>query len=180
MLGCLVLAMTAGAALLSWIEPQSPSAGALPDPGILRDQASRAVGWAGDVDPGNWETIEIVSMAGADGPARLAATGGGRFHFIVSTSGGVQRGVAWDRQSRWAESPGAVLVGIEIDGENESLPLAEWLGLRALLTALADQVDFDGRMLEIGIRATAERNRPEWSRTLHAWLTYEGFLPPDR
>lgn len=175
MLGCLAVAMTAGAVLLSWMEPPGAPA-AIPDPEFTNEQAFDAVRLEPGVGMAAWNRIEIESFGTPTGAAHLAARPGNRFHFTVSETGVVHTGPAWRTQQYDRDDAGAIVIGIEACMAEETMPIGSWIGLRTLLIALTDQATREGLSLGVRIRAPASGLSQACAGTLRARLLYDGFL----
>ncbi|MEE9295343.1 MAG: hypothetical protein V3W34_10340 [Phycisphaerae bacterium] len=175
----LVLAMSACAAFLSWMEPPDPTTAALTDVEFSRQQARTALAMTDGTRPLAWEGVNIVAMPESQlglGRAGLAATRGYQYHFIISRQGLVHAGRYWREQSNPEGVNMTIVVALGgLQGGN-SLTVAQWLGLRALLIELADSLANTGQQPWIRLGASASSISPGWLRTLRTWLESDGFL----
>ena len=181
-LGALVLAMTACAVLLAWIEPRTPVTSALTDRAYIMECASEAVDQALDRSLPPPRDIRIVNAGPfAEGAAPLAATrptSPGSPHFVVSKDGVVHAASRWRASGpdTAINAPLVIALSGGIDGEN--LPANQWHGLRALLLTLRTRLE-----AEIGESAVLTGpilNLPtsRAAQTLRELLGLEGFTVP--
>ena len=176
----LALTMSVCAALLSWMEPQDPTTATLTDAGFSRDQARRAIAMENNSGLFALDGVEIVvtpDLNSSRAPTVLAAAPRNPFHFVVSKHGLVLAGSSWHELSRKtsAEFTAVVLLG-DTKGDG-SLPVAQWLGLRALLIELADVFDATGKQPWIRIRPSDSSSSSRLTEELRTWLAGDGLLP---
>ncbi len=178
-LASLIFAMTACAALLTWMAPADPASVALNDPEFPRVQAHEAVALDREVKAMDWDEIELVlPFSAPQGDATsLVATRSRGFHFLVSPGGAVRSASAWKRQIRGDRSTAAILVAVSPAAGAEGMPVSQWIGLRALLGELLDRSAL-ATDLRVRIGPSILDGSSRWARSLRTCLIHDGFLPP--
>jgi hypothetical protein len=138
----LVVAMTATAALLIWVEPSRTTAQSLV-PILAAEQAERVVTQDVDVSHGRWCQIDVavcndLTVARTNTLAAIAPVAD-RFHFIVGANGWVRATAAWQRQAAIGQPPDVVRIGVACDAREHNLTTSQRTALEALLVELYDR-----------------------------------------
>jgi len=129
-LGCLVASMTAGTALLSWMEPRDIPREIRPGPLLIAHPAARAVESWTSTSTTRWRGVVVHFLGqrlppGAVGDSRL-------LHFVVEPDGRVWRGKANGKAA-----DGVIRVGIAGAATHpDRMSAAQGRGLRRLLHRL--------------------------------------------
>ena len=152
-LACLAGAMTTTAVVLGWLEPQRT--GATLDPEAITRLATSVVSQHVAIDPDQWQEVAIV--ASPEPMALLAATmRSTESHFRIDTSGAPTRAICWVNQLGTADAPHTIRIEVPQRRHGEPMTLAQWIGLRALVSAIQRSVSLDGHTLPV-------RLQREWS-----------------
>jgi hypothetical protein len=153
-LGCLAIAMLSTSALLGWIDPSQPArASALP-----RDMAmslARSAVLEGLVIHGQqWSNIEIAAgpAAQTSGQFLTARSERNDCHFLVDLDGRPSRTQRWIRQDGSPGHSSTVTIRVAHVADGEPMSRAQWYGVRALVTALRDARNAEGKPLPIHLR----------------------------
>lgn len=183
MLGCLVCSMIGGAALLSWLQPDSDeylvARSGLDEAGqerVFHGLARRLLAEANQ--SGNrWQDIEIVPVPsdGASLGGLLAATPNAvSYDFLVSQVGGYRTGAPQTR----SDNTGIVRVALAVSDVDGSIPTVQWLALRVLLLELGSQMGPGEGIPTVRLESPSgdqgDSNR-RW-RQLRTLLLKDGFL----
>ncbi len=132
---CLAGSMTAGAALLSWLEPrhgQVPMNGSAP---VFSERARTAIAKHRQPLCG-WNMVQLVTLTDGPSPATLTAVPPRNdLHFVVTSAGGVTAETAWDQQS-YTDKPGCIYIGVQ-ESCNDGRTMQEAC-LKSLLQELHD------------------------------------------
>jgi hypothetical protein len=141
----LAVSMTAGAMLLSLIEPQPADLAAnrnLYGWAVCQLAAQRAVGTGGANPPVGWSAVEVLALTEAafDRTSTLAATAPpDNLHFLVSPEGGVQALMPWRRQQAVGQAGRVIRIGVRGAARAATLPVVQCRALRALLLELVER-----------------------------------------
>ncbi len=181
-LACLVFAMTACGALLTWMAPPDPATVTLEDPAYPLRQAEQAVSLNDDVAVLDWREIELVVPPDAPTPGAtvLFAPGAPDCHFVVSQAGVIHAARAWKRQVSLRGSSAPVVVVLSPAADVGDMPIAQWIGLRALLCELLDRTTIArhaGPHIRVARTANSSSRR---AMALRQWLRHEGLPVQER
>ena len=172
--------MSVCAALLSWMEPEDPTTFTLTDADFSRDQARRAI----DMENGSGllaiDGVEIVvapDLKVNRTPAVLAATPRNHYHFVVSKHGLIMAGSRWRELSTKRSAQFTATVLLADTRGDDSLPVAQWIGLRALLIELAEVFNATGKQSWVRIRPSTPPSHSQLKGELQAWLVSDRLLP---
>ncbi len=172
----LALAMSIGAATLSVIVPPNPMAAAQNDPDFFPRQARTAARIDRLVEPVRWNLVEIAFGAERSrfGVGLVAQAAEGR-HFTVAPDGIVESGPLW-RAQHPADGRKKTII-VEVLRDSSSLSVAQWIGLRTLLTELYDiTLLADSReILRIGFRPPGLGGSAALNDLLRRRLIDDGF-----
>ena len=189
-LGGLAAAMTTWALFLSWMEPPDPTVAALTDPEFIRRQAAAAVDdWGLTIDDRRLEITSAThgqSSIGRDieiaaalphSPRSTPATGipMDENNFIISQDGLVHPGRARRRLEHPERQYRPIVVGLAGVAESDDLPLAQWVGLRALLVVLRDRMSSGRGGSSVRIKRSLIAESPHIAQVLRELLGFEGF-----
>lgn len=178
-LSALAVAMTACALLLAWIEPKAFVSSALTDPQQIDKRASDAVDRALVRAPRPPREVRIVTAPSlSDGPTPLTATthsAGSSPHFIVFESGDIHAASPWGQSGRGSPDNLSIIIALSGTNKAESLPPAQWFGLRALLLALRTRLEAATGESRLPITSISDRRSPAVAQSLRELLGLEGF-----
>jgi hypothetical protein len=173
----LAAAMTVCAAFLSWIEPPDPSQNVLTDPGFATEQVERALAQGAGVDSFEWARIAIVPsdpVVGKNAPA-LAAKASPTCDFVVLENGIVAPANRPSGQSRSTSRSSTVVVGLAGVRQQADLPMAQWIGLRALVSALLERRPSSATTVRVDVETDAHAWPAESADTVTRLLAREGL-----
>ncbi|MCP4248550.1 MAG: hypothetical protein GY778_15990 [bacterium] len=186
---CLVVCMTTGATLLTWLEPTPGdyangrvALGTQTDPALLRGLARRVVQTADARPHHRWQAIAVVGPARTTSPATgtLTATRPrDDLHFLISRQGRFQSLPAWQRQRSLGNDTGVILVGLAASDSEQRIPSAQWEALRALLEELRHHTDSLPKPLPVALAAGPDEDSSPASpavRHLRILMTDEGLI----
>lgn len=140
-LSCLMLAMSATAVLLGYMNPARDSASPEQIERILQ-AASNAVTHDVTLRPQRWQDIEVLAVPEKSrGGALLVATrDDGAWHFHIGADGIPVRGRSWGRQESASSAPRSILIHLTRPyATDDFLPL-QVIGVRALVSSIHDSL----------------------------------------
>ncbi len=177
-LGGLILAMTACAAVLSWIEPPGPSDLVLANPAYVGRQIEQAITTT-DRPRLDWAQVYIVPLTVALGDLSLLAAQSPSeqdpdHHFVVSEHGIVWSSSAWRNQEP-ATVAASIVVAIRPPQISKDLHLSQWIGLRALLRTLRDRLPLFHDLMPVELSPTMAGDDGSLGQVLHELLVLDGF-----
>ncbi len=142
-LGCLVASMTAGTALLSWIEPAGLPASDRPGPLLLAQPAARAIHTHFAIRSGRWKAILVQYRSGPrpESVPHEPLAGQEAFHFVVRPDGYIQASALWENQgvtrpTRPGQGDVLRVCVVGSSSDDAEMPQAQWNGLVALVQQL--------------------------------------------
>jgi hypothetical protein len=178
-LSALAVAMTVCALLLAWIEPKTFVPSILTDTQEIDERASDAVDQVLVRAAQPPRAVRIVTASSlSDRPTPLTATAHSPRsspHFIVFESGDVHVASRWDQTGRGGPDNLPIIIALSGTKEAETLPPAQWFGLRALLLALRTRLEAATGDSRLPITSVSDRRSPTVAQSLRELLDFEGF-----
>ncbi len=185
-LATLALALTGGASLLAWLEPDPVDVAAASartaNPLIWRHLAREAIQKIDSAAASPWRAVEVVAVTDG-GPARGATLSAtlppDDLHFLVAEDGRLQALPAWQHQQAADPSERVIRVGVVGRASEHHVASAQWNTLRALLAELAGQTRQSTGPLPVRLETDAQAGgaqAPPLQQHLHALLLKDGFL----
>ncbi len=148
---CLAMAMTGTSVFLGWICPSTyVSSSPLAFADILED-AERIVSRGVQVDESRWLNIELfVESPPTSAGAMLAALPDNHdWHFQVDLACALARSKDWERQDLVGNKSETIRIRVIPDGAGGVIPVDQWLGVRALVTAISRSVGLMDELLPV-------------------------------
>ncbi|MCB9850426.1 MAG: hypothetical protein H6817_06940 [Phycisphaerales bacterium] len=166
----LVVAMSGGAMLLSWLE-HSPTP--LPPPISLEKLQARADQVVSTHDRGlrAWGGVKLVDVSRATDRLALVATRPqDDVHFVLSTTGDMVVMEPW-RAQEFVSDDGCIRIGIESATTSGIASVSQLRGLQALLDALSKEVAQGGQPATLAIRLEDAPQRRAIAQAIERQLT---------
>lgn len=140
-LSCLMVAMSATAVLLGYMNPARDQATPEQVERILL-AASNAVADDVTLRPQRWQDIEVLAVPEKiSGGALLAATrDDGVWHFHIGADGIPVRGRSWGRQESASSAPRSILIHLTRPYASEDFLPLQVIGVRALVSSIYDNL----------------------------------------
>jgi len=177
-LGLLAGTMTLCASFLAWISPPDAEMTVLTRPESARDGAAAAVDALEGVALASWGSVNIASTSDTTaGFPALSATRGGSYHFRVSRYGHVHAESPWRRQTPIGPQH-RVVVGLSGVEPGQPLPLAQWVGLRALLATLENRLLPPDQRIAVMIGSPIAQESPQLAQDLRDLVGQDGYAVP--
>lgn len=140
-LSCLMVAMSATAVLLGYMNPARDQATPEQVERILL-AAANAVADDVTLRPQRWQDIEVLAVPEKNGGgALLAATrDDGAWHFHIGADGIPVRGRSWGRQESASSAPRSILIHLTKPYASEDFLPLQVIGVRALVSSIYDSL----------------------------------------
>ena len=150
-LGCLVAAMTFGAAGLMWVEPHTTHlypdvAGSGGGPYMLRAQAP--------IDPVHWRGVLVEHCAPDGGAASGGSSQRQRYHFTVDADGLREVSELWGAQQDLPGRQRLICIGVEAHPRSSDVSIQQWESLLSLLRGIQDRYRIDAPHIQIRCHAS--------------------------
>ena len=134
--------MTAASAWLGWMDPSVEIPEEILSADQLMARTKALVTDNVDINTDRWVDVGITSGPSvlSVGRSLTASAETDQPHFYVDEHGQVFRGNRWRNQKASGDEPGAIQIRVTSRGEGQPMTVAQWAGLRALISVLNENV----------------------------------------
>jgi hypothetical protein len=145
-LGCLVGAMTLGAAGLMWVEPHTTH--------LYPDAAGNGVGSymlraQSLADRPHWRGVLIEHCVPEGASASGGTSGEPGYHFIVDTDGLREVSELWGAQQDVSGRQGQICIGVQGHPRSADVSIQQWESLLSLLRSIQGRYRIDGPHIQL-------------------------------
>lgn len=177
MLGCLAVAMTACALVLDGLSPSATVLIATGDFAPPDSQASAALASTSGAALANWRGIQIVpdQAAYSDQTGYPTARPLPQNHFSVSKMGRIRANASWKLQMQPVGRRAWIAIALIRLGDENTVPPAQWNGIRALILALKDRRPASADPWPVRVATSLCKASPIAAAALQDLLTHDGF-----
>lgn len=170
---CLAVAMTSASLLLGWMDPSAEIPEVVLSVDELLSQVDTLVNQDVQIQLQRWADIEILSGPAVMGGGKLLAASFDEDppHFRVDLSGHVFRGGRWRSQTPSTHLPHSICIRVARSGNNNPMSVAQWAGVRALVSTLNHTLGSAGSSLPVFLEEV-------WSDVYHLEKEVEIQIAP--